>query len=412
VEQDGPHRPLRVSMMGTRGVPAHYGGFETAIEEIGKRLVERGIDVTVYCRKGQSGPTDPTEHLGMRLVTLPAWRTRALETLSHAAISSVHATLTEQPDVVFLFNSANSVLLPLLRARRVPVAVHVDGLEWRRSKWSGAGQRYYRVAETLAVRWADALIADAPGIADYYRDEFDARCELLTYGAPVLRDQPADRLAELGLVRDGFHLIVARFEPENNLELMVRGFRASAARLPLVVVGGAPYGDSYTKAVRAAAGSDPRIHLVGPLWEQDLLDQLYANARLYLHGHSVGGTNPSLLRAMGAGTAVSAYDVAFNRQVLGLGGWLFADEASLASSIEAAEAQPSACASYGQALQARAEQHFQWDDVASGYEQLARRLAGGETRRGETTGRRRNAPEWARQPARWTPGRRDDVRPY
>ena len=385
-------RPLRIALLGTRGVPARYGGFETAVEEIGRRLVERGHEVTVYCRRGNSDGPPPGEHLGMRLVTLPAIRSRAVETLSHSALATAHAVTRRTFDAVFVFNSANAVLLPLFRLRRTTVAVHVDGLEWRRAKWGAGGRRYYRMAEALAVRWADALIADAPGIADYYAEEFGASSELLTYGAPILRDLADDRLAGLDLRTGGFHLVVARLEPENHVELIVRGYRSSTARLPLVVVGGAPYSDEYGQSVREAAGGDERIRLVGPVWDAETLDQLYAHARLYLHGHSVGGTNPSLLRAMGAGSAVAAYDVGFNRGVLGPEARCFVDPAGVATAVETAEADPAACEAAGVALRRRAETTFRWDDVAAGYEALALRLWRGESRRGEATGRRIQHP--------------------
>src|SRR5690242_17398887 len=160
---------LRVALLGTRGVPARYGGFETCVEEVGRRLAERGHSVVVYCRTvpGDTAPP-PTEYLGMRLVHLPAARKRSLETLSHSALSVAHL-LRHRTDAAVVFNAANSPLLPLLRAARVPVATHVDGLEWKRAKWGPVGQRYYRVAESLAVRWSDALIADAQGISSYYR---------------------------------------------------------------------------------------------------------------------------------------------------------------------------------------------------------------------------------------------------
>ena len=179
--------------------------------------------------------------------------------------------------------------------------MHVDGLEWQRDKWHGAGVRYYRWAEQSAVRCADALIADAKGIADYYASEFGASTELIAYGAPVqLKPAPIGSRSSASC-RKGYHLVVARFEPENHVDLIVAGLRASAARRPLVVVGAAPYAEEYTARVRSEAHDDPRVRLLGAVWDQDLLDQLYAGALTYLHGHSVGGTNPSLLRAMGAG---------------------------------------------------------------------------------------------------------------
>jgi exopolysaccharide biosynthesis polyprenyl glycosylphosphotransferase len=380
---------LRIAMVGTRGVPARYGGFETAVEEIGRRLVERGHAVTVYSRRDEKGSRPPSEHLGMRVVTLPALRLRSAETLSHSTLSSLHVLLSRRHDAVFVFNSANAALLPLLRARRLPVAVHVDGLEWRRAKWAGSGARYYRRAESLAVRWADALIADAPGIAEYYGQEFGAETELLGYGAPVLNELADDGLDDLGVARQKFHLVVARFEPENHVDLIVRGYRESTATYPLVVVGSAPYSDEYTAAIREIAASDDRIKLVGSVWDQEQLNQLYGHALLYLHGHSVGGTNPSLLRAMGAGAAVGAYDVRFNRDVIGGDGWFFSDETDIARMVEAAETNPDRCWAYGASLQEQVAAHHRWDAVADGYEALAERLAGGFSRMGEATGRRR-----------------------
>src|SRR3954471_7671226 len=175
---------VRIAMVGTRGIPARYGGFETAVEEVGRRLAARGHEVVVYCRTVPGQNARPAEHLGMRLIHLPAARTRSLETLSHSALSVGHL-LAHRPDAAIVFNAANASLLPALRAARVPVATHVDGLEWKRAKWGPVGQRYYRVAESMAVRWSDALIADAAGIVDYYRQEFGAPTTLLTYGAPL-----------------------------------------------------------------------------------------------------------------------------------------------------------------------------------------------------------------------------------
>ncbi|QCB95426.1 DUF1972 domain-containing protein [Cellulomonas shaoxiangyii] len=374
-------------MVGTRGVPARYGGFETAVEEVGRRLVERGHRVRVYCRTTVGAPQ--RTHLGMELVTLPAMRRRSLETLSHTGMSLAHL-LARRTDVALVFNAANAPFLPALRAARVPVATHVDGLEWMRAKWGGAGRRYYRLAETGAVRWSDALIADAIGIADYYRAEYGAPTTLLSYGAPVLAPQDTDALTAAGLAPGGFHLVVARFEPENHVDLLVDGYVRSAARLPLVVVGSAPYADAYTQRVHALAGADPRVRFLGGVWDQRLLDQLYAHALTYAHGHSVGGTNPSLLRAIGAGTATVAYDVSFNREVLGEDGVYVRDVDDVARVLTAAEADPDATAARGARLRERARD-YDWELVTDGYEQLVHDLAGRRTPGPQRAARRRPA---------------------
>lgn len=371
-DRDGGFGKVRIALIGTRGVPARYGGFETCVEEVGRRLASRGHEVTVYCRAGD-GADRPRTHLGMRLVHLPALRRRSLETLSHTGLSVGHllAGPHRRQDAVILFNAANAVWLPLLRAARIPVATHVDGLEWQRAKWGGAGRRYYRWAEAWAVRWSGALIADAQGIADYYRDRFDAATDLIAYGAPTV-SRRSERLDELDLEARRYHLVVARFEPENHLHLIVEGYRQSSAQLPLVVVGSAPYAREYTARVHALA--DERVRFLGAVWDQELLDQLYANALTYLHGHSVGGTNPSLLRAVGAGAATIAFDVGFNREVLGDVGRYFADTADVARELESAEADPSAVAERA-ARSPQVAARYDWDDVAVRYEGLCERLA-------------------------------------
>lgn len=366
-------RPLSVALIGTRGVPAQYGGFETAVEEVGKRLAARGHRVVVYCRGDRETQTGspPSTYEGMELVHLPALRRRSLETLTHTGLSVAHL-LRHRTEVAVVFNAANAPWLPALRAARIPVATHVDGLEWQRSKWGGAGRRYYLAAEKLAVRWSDALIADAPGIAAYYLEKFGVGSEEIAYGAPQVNGR-SGRLSELGLSDQGFHLCVARFEPENHVDLIVEGYRRSSATLPLVVVGSAPYADEYTKLVHQQA--DDRVRFLGGVWDQELLDALYAGALSYLHGHSVGGTNPSLLRAMGAGAAIEGFDVVFNRDVLGQAGRFFTDASDVATLIEDSEADPLAARERGERARARASE-YDWDDVTDRYEVLCRSLKG------------------------------------
>jgi len=237
------------------------------------------------------------------------------------------------------------------------------------------------------VSWSDQLIADAVGIADYYHEEFDAPTRYIAYGAPILEGVGSELLEEFDLRRGEYHLVVARFEPENHVLELVRGYVASGATRPLVVVGSAPYADAYITAVREAA--DDRVRLLGGVWRQDLLDQLYANAFTYLHGHSVGGTNPSLLRAAGAAAPVIAWDVIFNREVLGDPAWFVGDEAAVGAALEAAEADPEGTAERGRRLQTSIRR-YDWDDVALTYEALCEDLVkDGVTRRaGRPTGKR------------------------
>lgn len=372
---------MRIAMIGTRGVPARYGGFETAVEEIGKRLVKLGHEVTVYCRNpGQH----EAEYLGMHLVNLPAIRTKTTETLSHTAVSSVHAVTRDHPDVAFVFNAANAPLVPMLRAARIPTAVHLDGLESLREKWRGMGARYYTWAEGASVRWADAVIADAWAIAAHVQERYGRDSVYIPYGAPII-EPGSDRLSELGLSADGYHLVVARYEPENHVLDAVQGYRASGASAPLVVVGDSPYSKWYVEAVREAAAGDPRVRLVGSVYDQELLDQLYGHCTTYVHGHSVGGTNPSLLRAMGAGAPVLAWDVDFNHEVTNEHALFWDSPSALALLLDGLEAEPDPTdlgspgladevAAASRSGRRHAAKAYRWDDVADDYERLAQRL--------------------------------------
>ena len=367
---------VKVSLMGTRGVPAQYGGFETAVEEIGKRLVERGYDVTVYCRNpGQKA----REYLGMTLVNAPAIKHRMAETLSHTAVSTAHAIIKDRPDVVLLLNAGNAPLLQPLKLAGIPTAIHLDGLESKREKWRGAGAKYYRWAERASVRWGQEVIADAQAIADHVKSTYGRDCVVIPYGAEII-DPGDDRIGELQLERNEFHLLVARFEPENHVLDAVHAYRESRETRPFVVVGSAPYAQWYIDKVSEAARQDPRIRFTGSIYDQQLLDQLYANALTYVHGHSVGGTNPSLLRAMGAGAPVLAYDVEFNREVTANEAFFWADADALITILnEIADRQ------HGDRLQELRESSrrriadaYQWDDVTDRYEELIRSLVAGK----------------------------------
>ena len=364
--------------MGTRGVPAQYGGFETAVEEIGKRLVARGYDVTVYCRNpGQR----LTTYEGMHLVNAPALRHRVTETLSHTAASTAHAIIRDRPDVVLLLNAGNAPMLKPLRLAGIPTAIHLDGLESKREKWRGAGAKYYRWAERAAVRWGQEVIADAEAIADHVRREYGRECVVIPYGAEVI-DPGADRLGEVGITQGEYHLIVARLEPENHVLDAVHAYRVSSEQRPLVVVGSAPYSDWYVQKVREAARNDPRIRFTGGIYDQDLLDQLYANAVTYIHGHSVGGTNPSLLRAMGAGAPVLGYDVEFNREVTAGQAFFWPDADALTAILDGivTGALDGQLADFSRLGRERVAAVYQWDAVTDQYEALIARLAASRKR--------------------------------
>lgn len=364
---------MKIALMGTRGAPALYGGFETAVEEIGSRLVQRGYRVTVYCRNpGQT----ITEFKGMQLVNLPAVKHRMAETLSHTALSSVHAIIKDRPDACLLLNAGNAPFLLPLKLAGIPTALHLDGLESKREKWRGLGAKYYRWAEKTAVRHAPIVISDAHAIAGHVKAQYGRESEVIAYGAAVI-DPPSDRLSEFRIHGEtlssrGYHLIVARLEPENHVLEAVHGYTLSKETKPLIVVGSAPYSDWYIEKVRAAA--DSRTHFVGAIYDQELLDQLYGHAATYTHGHSVGGTNPSLLRAMGAATPVLAYDCEFNREVTDNHAWYWKNADDYTSLVNSTGTSQQELDAMGHVLQERVAHTYQWDVITDQYEALIKNL--------------------------------------
>ena len=231
------------------------------------------------------------------------------------------------------------------------------------------------------MRWGQEVIADAEAIADHVRREYGRECVVIPYGAEVI-DPGSDRVGEVGVDPDGYHLIVARFEPENHVMDAVHAYRVSTEVRPLVVVGSAPYSDWYVQKVREAAGGDARVRFTGGIYDQPLLDQLYANAVTYVHGHSVGGTNPSLLRAMGAGAPVLAYDVEFNHEVTAEQAYFWTDAGALTAILDriATGACDAQLSEFRRAGRERVAEVYRWDTVTDQYEELIGRLVASRRR--------------------------------
>ncbi len=361
-------RGLRIAMIGDRGIPARYSGYSTLVEEVSTRLVaEHGMDVTVYCRSNYL-ESHPPELKGVRLVYLSAPGGKSFESLLHSQRAILDAA-TSHFDLAFVVDPGNSPLTLPLVVRRMPLVIHTDGLGWQRPKWSPLQRRYYRWSEWVSARLATGLVCDAEAMRDYYRHTYGAPGAFIPYGG-IVGEPPNDGApGHYGLEPGDYHLIVARLEPENNLDLLIREFRASKARLPLVYVGGARFESDYSRAILAQAGS--RVRCLGPVYDSDILNGLYRHCRTYIHGHEVGGTNPSLLRAMGTGAACVAFDVVFNREALGEAGRYFTREPGrLAAIIEALEDDPAATAALGLAARERVRRLYRWDAVAAAYAQF------------------------------------------
>jgi len=361
--------------MGTRGVPACYGGFETLAEELGRRLVELGHEVTVYGRRGFVDP-GLTHHRGMRLVVLPSIRRKHLETLSHTLLSALHA-VGQRFDAVLLCNAANAPWIRILQLGGVPVALNVDGLERNRRKWGPAGRCYYRLCERLAALMPDALITDAEVIRRYYRRSYRVGSHMITYGGDLEPPAGTEVLEAMGLEAGEYVLYVSRFEPENNPDRVAAAYARIDGDRRLVMVGGAPYAPRLARRIRELA--DQRVLLPGPIYG-DGYRQLLFGCRAYIHATEVGGTHPALVEAMGAGRPVLYYDTPENREVVGTAGqpFRFDHSRSAAPPLEHALAglleDTLALSRLADRAQARTAERYAWSRVAADYAQVLETL--------------------------------------
>jgi glycosyltransferase involved in cell wall biosynthesis len=363
---------MKIALLGTRGIPARYGGFETFAEQLCARLVERGHEVTVYCRPDsihQHGPS----YRGVRLVVLPAIRHKYLDTLSHTCLSTVHL-LFQRRDAVLFCNGANAIFTFWPRLFGVPTILNVDGIERQRRKWNALARGWYWISEWLTKWFPSAVVADAEVIRKYYAATYNKPTHLIAYGAPTGKIATRSILDRHRLEPGDYFLYVSRLEPENNALLVVRAFARTKVRRKLVMVGDAPYAKNYIAAVKAT--NDPRIVFTGAIYGAGY-HELQSHCLAYIHATEVGGTHPALIEAMGRGAPVLYLDTPENREVAGEVGFAYAkDEDNLAAAVTSvADLLPEERARVGQASMQHAQQNYDWETVVDRYEELLQQLA-------------------------------------
>lgn len=338
------------------------------VEVLAPFLVARGHAVTVYCDAAKSIPADCWQ--GVNRIFIPRRLEGSAGTLIYDLASFMRVPVGS---VALLFGYGSALFQPILKLRGIPHAVNMDGIEWQRAKWGRAARLWLRANEKIAAMLADILIADHPEIAASISSRFKRTAEMITYGVTLQPDLAASEPTHplLDRYRTGqFHLIIARPEPENQCRLLLEAWHASGAARPMLVIGkfdSTDYG-------RSLIVDFPQVHFAGPVYDVHVLNVLRRRAVTYLHGHSVGGTNPSLIEAMAAGGLVVAHDNPFNRWVLGAGGPYFRDVPSLASILAAPPTGQQRMA-YLEAARARCEADFLWPRVLAEYGQVIDRLA-------------------------------------
>jgi glycosyltransferase involved in cell wall biosynthesis len=360
---------MKLAILGTRGIPANYGGFETFAEELGTRLAARGHDVTVYGRSNNIRYPHKIYN-GVRLAILPTIGTKHLDTVAHTFLSVLHA-LTRRFDCILMCNAANAVFCVVPRLGGTQVALNVDGIERLRKKWGPAGRAYYRISERLATMIPNVVVTDANVIRDYYLKEYRKTSVMIAYGAHCERTETTAILDRLQMKPREYFLYVSRLEPENNAHIVIEAFEKVAAQKTLLIVGDAPYAQKYIEGLKATR--DLRIRFPGAVYGTGYRE-LQSHAYAYIQATEVGGTHPALIEAMGAGNCVIAKDTPENREVLGEAGLFFDDVDSLRSRLESTLSDEALVGQLRTSAQARAKARYSWDTVTDAYEQLFKDL--------------------------------------
>lgn len=366
---------MKIAIMGIRGIPANYGGFETFAEELSVRLVERGHDVTVYGRSNTIDYAGDT-YKGVKLVILPTIRHKYFDTVAHTGISVLHG-LFRRFDVVLVCNSANSIFTIIPRLIGQKVALNVDGLEWQRGKWNVIGKWYYRISEFIATLLPNVVVTDSVFIQKYYLEKFKKESTFIPYGAPTEKVATIDVLKTYNLVPGQYILYVSRLEPENNAHLVVQAYEQVKTDLPLVIVGGAPYNTAYIQKLKST--KDPRIIFTGYVYGQGY-KEFQSNAFFYIQATEVGGTHPALLEAMGYGNCVLANDVPEHTEVLRDSGVYFktSDVNDLRVKMQYLIDHPKIVEGFRLKAVQRIKEAYTWDRITEGYENLFIKMKNGK----------------------------------
>jgi glycosyltransferase involved in cell wall biosynthesis len=360
---------LKIAVLGTRGYPYVYSGYETFISDLAPRLIAKGHEVTVYCHRSLF-KEHPRAVNGVELVYVPAFEFKSFSQFSHSFLSTLHL-LTRRPDIALFVNSANGPFGVLTTLFRIKSAINVDGVEWKRPKWKGLGSKYFYYSSWLSTKVFNQVVTDCHEMAKIYEKEFHRSSTTIAYGANIGQSKNPDLIRSLGLSGRDYYLVVGRLIPDNNVDLTVKAFERSSSKRKLVILGDVPYTDVYAREVRQT--KDPRILFPGYVRDADLLRELYCNAYAYIHGHEFGGTNPSLLKALANGCCILALDTVFSREVLNDGeyGILFKkDVNALQEQLEKIDGNDERANSFRRKSRERIAERYTWDTITDQYESL------------------------------------------
>ena len=358
--------PLKISIIGSRGYPYVYSGYETLVKNIGERMVAKGVQVTVYCHS-YLFDEKPKQLNGIQLKYIPTIKSKSLSQPIHSFFAFWHAAFSNA-DVVLVLNVSNGPFGFITRLFKKPTLINVDGLEWMRPKWKGFGATYFKWAAKMAVKWMDLIVTDAIAMQTIYKKEFNADSVVITYGADSNKGASEALLNQWQLQSQDYYLIVGRMIPDNNSDIIIEGFINSSSTKKLVIVGDVPYQDAYATKIKSY--QDDRLVFTGYITNGDELASLYKYCFAYMHGHEFGGTNPTLLKAMANGCAIGAIDTVFSREVLQndtFGTYFKKDIYALSNWFQWAEANPEKLTALRSMVSNGLNEKYDWDLVTELY---------------------------------------------
>lgn len=351
----------KIAIIGSRGYPSFYGGFETAVRELAPYLAGNNWRVVVYGRVNAIDSAAPADRRVISVRTFGI-ESRSLSTLTFGLTAVLHALFTK-PDVALVLNVANGFWLPLLRLRRIPVVTNVDGIEWERAKWGRVAKVVFRAGAWMTAKFSNSLVSDAKEIQRRWRRDFNRDSTFIPYGGRSVGTLPVRQ----GLAHRGYVLLVARFVPENTVKEFFQAAHAIASKYPVVIVGSSGYGGDLEHEAAALSASSSNISWLGHVSDDSELLALWQHAGVYFHGHSVGGTNPALVQAMACGCPIVARDTPYNREVLGPAG-VFVDPNAVQISDAIMRSMESDNGDLSDRLMERAAEQYTWEQVCESYE--------------------------------------------
>ena len=369
---------MKIAILGFRGLPSSYSGFETFIGELAPRLAGRGHEVTIYCRSALF-PERPPVHLGMKMRYLPSVENKFLSTFSHTAFAITDASL-RRFDLIFVVNAANGLFGFIPRLLGKKCVLNVDGMEWLRPKWNKLGKGFFKYSAQLGTRFYNEIVTDADEMHRLYAREFGIASTYIAYGANIEASENPEVLQEYGVEPSGYYLIASRLIPDNNADLIVAAFLKSASPKTLLIVGGADYkGNLIERAFldKLKSLANERVKFTGHISKPGHVKELHCNCFGYVHGHEFGGINPSILKALGFGNLVLALNTPFNAEVLDNGkyGLLYEKNVeSLADKIRFAESKPEQVRRFRALAPERIRERFTWEQITDQYEALFGRI--------------------------------------